>query len=237
ILTDGIIFRPLNITNLILQNAYVLVLGLGMLLVVLLGNVDLSVGSVVAFVGAIAGNLMVKMGISPYIAIPLSLLAGTLIGAWNGFWIAYLGIPSFVVTLGGLLMFRGFTQILLGGQSIAPFPTSFQFLSGGYFPDLFNGGNIHLLSMVLGVLICIIAIFSQIRTRRKRIKDLYNVESMPTFISKIVLLVAIVMTVTWILSSYRGYPFILVIFAGLTLFYSFLSCINSVGYQIFSIIF
>jgi ABC-type xylose transport system, permease component len=77
VLTDGIIFRPLNITNLILQNAYVLVLGLGMLLVVLLGNVDLSVGSVVAFVGAIAGNLMVKMGISPYIAIPISLLAGT----------------------------------------------------------------------------------------------------------------------------------------------------------------
>ena len=97
ILTDGIIFRPLNITNLILQNAYVLVLGLGMLLVVLLGNVDLSVGSVVAFVGAIAGNLMVEMGVSPYIAIPISLLAGTLIGAWNGFWIAYLGIPSLLL--------------------------------------------------------------------------------------------------------------------------------------------
>src|SRR5699024_4028516 len=81
-LQAGIVFRPLNITNLILQNAYVLVLGLGMLLVVLLGNVDLSVGSVVAFVGAIAGNLMVEMGVSPYIAIPISLLAGTLIGVW-----------------------------------------------------------------------------------------------------------------------------------------------------------
>jgi len=234
ILTDGIIFRPLNITNLILQNAYVLVLGLGMLLVVLLGNVDLSVGSVVAFVGAIAGNLMVEMGVSPYIAIPISLLAGTLIGVWNGFWIAYLGIPSFVVTLGGLLMFRGFTQILLGGQSIAPFPTSFQFLSGGYFPDIFNGENLHLFSMFLGVLICIVSIFSLINTRRKRIRDLYNVESLPTFISKIVLLVAIVMTVTWILASYRGYPFILIILAGLTLLYSFLTNSTAVGRQIYA---
>src|SRR5690625_3925878 len=117
VLTDGVIFRPLNITNLILQNAYVLVLALGMLLVVLLGDVDLSVGSVVAFVGAIAGRLMVGMGISPWIAVPLSLLAGAIIGAWNGYWIAYMGIPSFVVTLGGLLTFRGFTQIILGGRS------------------------------------------------------------------------------------------------------------------------
>src|SRR5699024_9321898 len=131
ILRDGLIFCPLNITNLLLQNDYFLVLVLCMLLVVLFVYVVFSVWYVVAFIGAIAGNLMVEMGVSPYIAIPISLLAGTLIGVWNGFWIAYLGIPSFVVTLGGLLMFRGFTQILLGGQSIAPFPTSFQFLSGG----------------------------------------------------------------------------------------------------------
>lgn len=234
ILTDGIIFRPLNITNLILQNAYVLVLALGMLLVVLLGNVDLSVGSVVAFVGAISGNLMVNMGVSPFIAIPVSLLAGTAIGAWNGYWIAYLGIPSFVVTLGGLLMFRGFTQILLGGKSLAPFPASFQFISGGYFPDIFNGENIHLLSMALGILICVISIFYLVNIRRRRIRDLYNVESMSVFVSKILLMVAIIMAVTWILSSYRGYPFILIVLAVLTMVYSFLTNSTSVGRRIYA---
>lgn len=234
ILTDGIIFRPLNITNLILQNAYVLVLALGMLLVVLLGNVDLSVGSVVAFVGAISGNLMVNMGVSPFIAIPVSLLAGTAIGAWNGYWIAYLGIPSFVVTLGGLLMFRGFTQILLGGKSLAPFPASFQFISGGYFPDIFNGENIHLLSMALGILICVISIFYLVNIRRRRIRDLYNVESRSVFVSKILLMVAIIMAVTWILSSYRGYPFILIVLAVLTMVYSFLTNSTSVGRRIYA---
>lgn len=234
VLTDGIIFRPLNITNLILQNAYVLVLALGMLLVVLLGNVDLSVGSVVAFVGAIAGKLMVDMGVSPWIAIPVALLVGVLIGAWNGYWIAYLGIPSFVVTLGGLLMFRGFTQIVLGGRSLAPFPPSFQFLSGGYFPDIFNGGDIHLLSVVLGLLICVIAIISQVNTRKRRKKELYDVESINLFIAKIVLLVGLVMSVTWILASYRGYPFILIILGVLTLIYSFITNSTTVGRRIYA---
>lgn len=234
VLTDGIIFRPLNITNLILQNAYVLVLALGMLLVVLLGNVDLSVGSVVAFVGAVAGKLMVDMGVSPWIAIPVALLVGVLIGAWNGYWIAYLGIPSFVVTLGGLLMFRGFTQIVLGGRSLAPFPPSFQFLSGGYFPDIFNGGDIHLLSVVLGLLICVIAIISQVNTRKRRKKELYDVESINLFIAKIVLLVGLVMSVTWILASYRGYPFILIILGVLTLIYSFITNSTTVGRRIYA---
>lgn len=172
-LTNGIIFKPLNITNLILQNAYVLVLALGMLLVVLLGNVDLSVGSVVAFVGAVAGKLMIEMGINPMIAVPISLLIGVAIGAWNGFWIAFLGIPSFVVTLGGLLMFRGLTQIILGGRTLAPFPASFQFLSSGYLPDIFGGENLHILSLVLGVIIFLVAVMSMVRTRKKE-KKIYT---------------------------------------------------------------
>lgn len=233
-LTGGIIFRPLNITNLILQNSYILVLALGMLLVVLLGNVDLSVGSVVAFVGAIAGKLMVDIGVAPIIAIPLSLLTGVLIGAWNGYWIAYLGIPSFVVTLGGLLMFRGLTQVVLGGQSVAPFPESFQFLSGGYLPDIFNGGDIHLLSMALGLIIAGVAIFIMVRSRRSKIENLYDVESTSLFITKIVFLVVILMGVTWVLSSYRGYPFVLIILGILTILYSFLTNSTTVGRRIYA---
>ena len=131
LMTDGIFWRPLNITNLVLQNSHILVLAAGMLLVVLLGHVDLSVGSVMAFVGAIAGVLMVNNGISPWLAVPLCLLMGAVIGAWQGFWVAYVGIPAFIVTLSGLLMFRGLTQVVLGVNHWRRFPRhSNKFLLG-----------------------------------------------------------------------------------------------------------
>lgn len=234
VLTGGIIFRPLNITNLILQNAYVLILALGMLLVVLLGHVDLSVGSVVAFVGAIAGKMMIDMGLSPIIVVPASLLIGVSIGAWNGFWIAIVGIPAFVVTLGGLLVFRGLTQIILGGRSIAPFPQSFQFLSSGYLPDIFNGNNLHVLTLVLGAIIVIVSIFMMINTRKNRKENLYEVESINMFIIKIVVLTAVIMYSTWILASYKGYPFVLIILGILTYLFSFLTNKTVVGRRIYA---
>ena len=104
-MTGGIFLRPLNITNIILQNSHILILAVGMLLVVLLGVVDLSVGSVMAFVGAIAGILMINQKMSPWLVVPICLLVGAIIGAWQGFWVAYVGIPAFIVTLAGLLMF------------------------------------------------------------------------------------------------------------------------------------
>lgn len=233
-LTNGIIFRPLNVTNLILQNSYVFILGLGMLLVVLLGNVDLSVGSVVAFVGAVAGKLMIEMGVSVPVAVIISIAIGTAIGVWNGFWIAYLGIPSFVVTLGGLLMFRGLTQVILGGKSLAPFPTSFQFLSSGYFPDIFGGGDYHILSLVLGAIISLATVVFMIRTRKRRKANLYEVESLSAFTTKIVIFLLSVFAFTWILASYRGYPFILVVLATLTVLYSFLTNKTTIGRRIYA---
>ena len=129
ILTDGINFTSLNLTNLILQNGFILVLAVGMVLVIITGNIDLSVGSVVAVIGAIAGVLIINMGVPVWIAVTLSLLAGALIGVWQGFWVAYVGVPSFIVTLGGMLIFRGLTLWLLDGKSLAPFPESFQKIS------------------------------------------------------------------------------------------------------------
>lgn len=233
-LTDGIIFRPINVTNLILQNAYVLALALGMLLVVLLGNVDLSVGSVVAFVGAIAGKLMVSNNISPWIAVIISLGIGAIIGAWNGFFIAYLSIPSFVVTLGGLLMFRGLTQIILGGQSLAPFPESFQFLSSGYLPDFLNGTDIHVTSLVLGVLLSVGLVISQLKARKKRTDNLYDNESFAFFVTKLVILVLTIMAFTWVLSSYRGYPVLLIVLGVLTVVYSFITNKTTIGRRIYA---
>ena len=233
LMTDGIFWRPLNITNLVLQNSHILVLAAGMLLVVLLGHVDLSVGSVMAFVGAIAGVLMVNNGISPWLAVPLCLLMGAVIGAWQGFWVAYVGIPAFIVTLSGLLMFRGLTQVVLGGQSLAPFPKAFQQISTGYLPDI-AGGQIHLLSLILGVVITGILILGQWRTRERRKKNLFEVESMAAFAFKAVFTAVVFLGATYIFASYQGYPIILIVLGVIVAAYGFLTNKTVAGRQIYA---
>lgn len=233
LMTDGIFWRPLNITNLVLQNSHILVLAAGMLLVVLLGHVDLSVGSVMAFVGAIAGVLMVDNGISPWLAVPLCLLMGAVIGAWQGFWVAYVGIPAFIVTLSSLLMFRGLTQVVLGGQSLAPFPKAFQQISTGYLPDI-AGGQIHLLSMILGVVITGVLILGQWRTRERRKKNLFEVESMAAFAFKAVFTAVVFLGATYIFASYQGYPIILIVLGVIVAAYGFLTNKTVAGRQIYA---
>jgi len=233
-MTDGIFWRPLNITNLVLQNSHILVLAAGMLLVVLLGHVDLSVGSVMAFVGAIAGVLMVNQGLSPWIAVPICLLMGALIGAWQGFWVAYVGIPAFIVTLSGLLMFRGLTQVVLGGQSLAPFPTTFQKISTGYLPDIVGGEHIHFLSMILGILITALLILGQWRTRERRRKNLFEVESMTTFMLKALFIAVVFIGVTYVFASYQGYPIILILLGVIVAAYGFLTNKTVAGRQIYA---
>ncbi len=143
IMTGGTLLEPLNITNLILQNSYIVVMALGMLLVIVTGHIDLSVGSVAAFTGAVAAVMMVQMGIAPILAIFASLLIGGAIGAIQGFWVAYMKIPAFIVTLAGMLVFRGLTLVLLQGQSLGPFPVEFQRLSSGFIPDFAKTGQLH----------------------------------------------------------------------------------------------
>jgi len=233
-MTDGIFWRPLNITNLVLQNSHILVLAAGMLLVVLLGHVDLSVGSVMAFVGAIAGVLMVNNGMSPWVAVPLCVLIGALIGAWQGFWVAYVGIPAFIVTLSGLLMFRGLTQVVLGGQSLAPFPTSFQKISTGYLPDIVSIDHIHLLSMIIGVGITALLIFGQWRTRERRKKNLFEVESTSTFLFKALFIGVVFIGATYVFASYQGYPIILILLGVIVAAYGFLTNKTVAGRQIYA---
>ena len=233
LMTDGIFWRPLNITNIVLQNSHILVLAAGMLLVVLLGHVDLSVGSVMAFVGAISGILMVNWNVSPWLAVPICIAIGAIIGAWQGYWVAYFGIPAFIVTLAGLLMFRGLTQVVLGGQSLAPFPEIFQKISTGYLPDL-TDSSIHLLTMILGVLIAAALVFGQWRTREKRKNNLFEVESMNTFMVKAVMIAVVMIGVTYIFASYQGYPVILVILGVIVAAYAFLTNKTVAGRQIYA---
>lgn len=234
LMTGGIFLRPLNITNIVLQNSHILILAAGMLLVVLLGYVDLSVGSVMAFVGAMAGMLMVNNNISPWLAVPLCLLVGGVIGAWQGFWVAYVGIPAFIVTLAGLLMFRGLTQVVLGGQSLAPFPGGFQKISTGYLPDIFGVPGMHLLTLILGVVLAVSLVFARWRARARRKENLFEVPSMNAFLIKAALTIVLVLGLSYIFASYQGFPVILIILGVIVGIYGFLTNRTVAGRQIYA---
>jgi putative multiple sugar transport system permease protein len=221
ILTDGITFKPLNLTNLILQNGFILVLAVGMVLVIITGNIDLSVGSVVAFVGAIAGVLMINNNVPVWLAIILSILVGALIGVWQGFWIAYVGIPSFIVTLAGMLIFRGLTLYLLDGKSLAPFPDSFGKLSSGFLPNI-GSGDFHILSIVLSVLLSLVLIYLEYGKRKTQLQNSLEVLPLWITVTKLALLVFVINWFTYQLALNKGIPIVLVIVFALIIIYTFI---------------
>ena len=235
ILTAGTLLKPLNITNLILQNSYILVLAIGMVIVIITGHIDLSVGSIAAFIGAISAILMVQLHVHPFLAVILCLALGALIGAWQGFWVAYVKIPAFIVTLAGMLLFRGLTLVALEGQSIAPFPNAFQQMSSGFIPDFFGGESLHIFSLVIGALLSLIFIYREVKNRKKRMKYDYNVLPQKLFIAKIIALVAVINVFTYILASYKGIPNILVILFVLIAAYTFVMNKTVIGRHIYAV--
>ncbi|WP_078551681.1 multiple monosaccharide ABC transporter permease [Bacillus alkalicellulosilyticus] len=236
ILTEGILLRPLNVTNLILQNSYILVLAIGMVMVIIAGHIDLSVGSVCAFVGAIAAILMVDMQVPTALAVFLCLLLGALIGGWHGFFIAYMKMPSFIVTLAGMLLFRGLTMVVLGGQSKAPFPREFLLISSGFIPDIPYLGitSLHVLTLIIGVLLSLLIIFSELKERRSQLKHSFSVLPKGLFIAKLVAMVAVINIFTFVLASYRGIPNILVILFVLIVVFTFIMNKTVIGRHIYA---
>lgn len=214
-LTGGVLLTPQNVTNLIMQNGYVIILTIGMLLCILSsGSIDLSVGSVVAFIGAVLGKLIVEMGVSVYIAIPAVLILGALIGAWQGFWISYMRIPAFIVTLAGMLVFRGLTQIVLQGLTVSPFPEEFNFISSGFVATPMT-------ALILGGAAIVIYVFMSIRRRMKKIKNGFAVSSTLFFILSILAVsAAIALFAIW-LALYKGMPVVLLLMLALIIAYSF----------------
>jgi putative multiple sugar transport system permease protein len=233
VLTDGITFKPLNLTNLILQNGFILVLAVGMVLVIITGNIDLSVGSVVAFVGAIAGVLMINNNVPVWLAIILSILVGALIGVWQGFWIAYVGIPSFIVTLAGMLIFRGLTLYLLDGKSLAPFPDSFGQLSSGFLPNI-GSGDFHILSMVLSVVLSLALVYLEFNKRKTQLQNNFEVFPLWMTISKLALLVIVINWFTYQLALNKGIPIVLVIVFALIIIYTFIMNNTVMGRYIYA---
>ncbi|MEK6989994.1 multiple monosaccharide ABC transporter permease [Paenibacillus sp. FSL K6-1566] len=234
IITGGLLLEPINITNLILQNSYILILAIGMVLVIITGHIDLSVGSVAAFVGAVAAVMMVDMQLHPVIAVIASLIVGGLIGAWQGFWVAYVRIPAFIVTLAGMLLFRGLTMIVLDGQSISPFPGGFQKLSSGFVPDFGNTGT-NLVAILVGIAFTVIYVINELRDRKSQKK--YNFDVIPggLFLLKLVLMAAVINAFTFMLASYAGLPNILILLLVLIIIYSFVMNKTVMGRHIYAL--
>jgi len=223
IATKGILLYPMNVTNLILQNGYVFILAIGMTLTILTGgNIDLSVGSLCALIGAIAGTLIISMHMNIALAIVLSLLLAVVIGMWQGFWIAYIRIPSFIVTLAGMLLFRGLTVTMLKGLTLAPFPESFQKISSGFVPDIFNGfgTSLNFTAIIAGVIISVLYAVFQLKKRAKKLKNSFEVISLTFFVIQIVVMVFVINLFFYWLAAYKGIPIALVFIGTLIVVYS-----------------
>ena len=240
ILTGGIFFRPVNLTNLVLQNSYVLILAVGMLLCTLTGNVDLSVGSIVCFVGAVCGVLVVDMNMNPFLVMFIALLIGALIGMWQGFWIAFVNVPPFIATLAGMLVFRGLGQVIMQGQTKAPFPKEFQVIASGYIPDplgglAIGGAKLHLFSIIIGLVIIAFIIASEIH-RRKKQKE-YNFDVLPggIWIAKVAAIATVLMAFTIVFALYRGFPNILIMLGILIVGYQFVASRTVQGRHIYAL--
>ncbi|WP_409525813.1 multiple monosaccharide ABC transporter permease [Nitrincola sp. MINF-07-Sa-05] len=235
VLTEGTLMRPVNLTNLLLQNSYIIIMAIGMLLVIVAGHIDLSVGSVLGFIGALAAVMMVEWQLSMAVVVPVCLLCGLLIGAIQGYWVAYWKIPSFIVTLAGMLVFRGLTLALLAGQSVGPFPKHFQLLSTGFIPDIFGIDRPNVTAIALGVFAAAAIVILAARGRARALQ--YGIENEPFvfFICRNLLIAGSIVYMSWLLSTYRGLPNVLIIMAVLIAAYTFLTNRTTIGRRIYAL--
>lgn len=252
-MTDGVLFKPVNLTNVILQNSYIIVMALGMLLVIVAGHIDLSVGSVAGFIGAVAAVLMVDFHLNPFSAGLVCLLVGALIGGAQGYFIAYMKIPSFIVTLAGMLVFKGLALWLLGGRSVGPFETQFQMLSAGFIPDVIGpmtlvapklndagaaiqgtGIVLHSTTVLIGVLIVVAMLYFDLKSRSSRESHGYEAEPFGFFVLKNLVMSAIVLFLIYELASYRGLPNVLIVMGILIALFVFVTKRMTFGRRIYA---
>lgn len=235
VMTNGTLFQPLNLTNLILQNSYIIIMALGMLLVIVAGHIDLSVGSVCGFVGAIAAVLMVEYKLHFIPAAIICLAVGGLIGAAQGYWVAFYKIPSFIVTLAGMLVFKGLALAVLQGQSVGPFPEEFQLLSTGFIPDPFKGETLRVTSLILGLVLACALLVVKVRGRAHRIKHGMDSEPAVFFMLKNLVFAALIGAFSYLLSSYKGLPNVLIVMLVLMLLYDFITTRTTIGRRVYAL--
>ncbi|MDR6669039.1 multiple monosaccharide ABC transporter permease [Rhizobium sp. 1399] len=236
--TGGVLFRPLNLTNIILQNSFIVVMALGMLLVIVAGHIDLSVGSVVGFIGAIAAVMTVQWHMNYVLATVICLAVGALVGGVQGYFVAYHKIPSFIVTLAGMLVFRGLTLTVMTGAgtgtSIGPFPPAFQLISIGFLPNLFDMGGINSTSIILTVIGAVTLVYLAWRARKSNEKHGNDVEPLGFFIAQNGIVALAILALGYQLSIYKGFPNVLVIMLVLITAYAFITRRTTIGRRIYA---
>ncbi|WP_442931693.1 multiple monosaccharide ABC transporter permease [Microvirga sp. CF3062] len=235
VVTNGTLLRPLNLTNLVLQNSYIVIMALGMLLVIVAGHIDLSVGSVVGFVGGLAAMMMVRWGFDPVTTTIACLIVGGLIGAAQGYWVAYFKVPSFIVTLAGMLVFKGLTLALLGGMSVGPFPVVFQRLSSGFIPDALGGQGFNYTALFLGIASVAAIIYFSFRSRANQLKHAVEAAPFGLFLFKNGLLAVLMIAFCYLMATYRGLPNVLVIMAVLIALYAFVTNRTTIGRRVYAL--
>ena len=238
--TGGKILLPQNVSNLISQNAYVFVLATGMLLCILTGgNIDLSVGSVVCFAGAVGATLMESKGMNPVAASIMMLLIGLLIGAWQAFWIAYVHVPPFITTLSGMLVFRGLSNVVLNGLTVSLTNAGFVKVFGGgaecYIPDFFGGNGFNITCMLVGVIACVIYVLVQIMNRMNRAKKGYEMEALSAMVVRTVIICAVILVFMFRLAQYKGIPTALCWVAGVVLIYGYITSKTTTGRYFYAV--
>ena len=234
--TGGKMLLPQNVNNLIAQNAYVFIMATGMLFCILTGgNIDLSVGSVVCFIGAVGGSMMVNNGMNSYLSMLVMVLVGILIGAWQGFWIAYVRIPPFIVTLAGMLVFRGLSNVVLGGMTLAPMPDDFLALFNNYIPDFFGGEGFNITCFAVGIVVCVIYVLMVLKGRMSRVKKGYRVEPLTGVVVKMVVICAAVLAFMFRLAQYKGIPNSLVWIAVVIAIYTYISSKTTAGRYFYAV--
>jgi putative multiple sugar transport system permease protein len=242
--TKGILFTPLNMTNIILQNSYIVIMALGMLLIIVAGHIDLSVGFLSGFIGAIAGVLMVsnplwpvalKMGTVPTILICITV--GTLIGALQGWFVAHFKIPAFIVTLAGMLIFRGLMIAMLSGRNLGPFPDSFQALSNGYVPDVLAfmaPKGVNLFALAVGAVVTGLILWSNWKSRQLEESHGMAEEPMELFYGRNVLIAAAFLGFSWIMANHKGLPNVLVTMFALVALFMFVTTRTTFGRRVYA---
>ncbi|WP_328428000.1 multiple monosaccharide ABC transporter permease [Streptomyces sp. NBC_00443] len=233
--TEGDLLLPRNVSNLVLQNSYILILAIGMMLVIIAGHIDLSVGSLTAFIGSMAAVFMVRNDLPWPVAVILCLAMGALAGAAQGFFIAYGGIPSFIVTLAGMLIFRGLTEIFLEGQTLGPFPEGLQKVANGFLPEVGPTTNYHNLTLLLGFAMIAFVVFQEFRDRRRQQEFSLEVPPFNLFLLKLVALGAAILTLTMLLASYKGAPIVLLVLGVLLVGFGYVMRNAIIGRHIYAI--
>jgi putative multiple sugar transport system permease protein len=234
-LSGGLFLSPRNISNLFNQTGYIAVLAVGMTLVIIIRHIDLSVGFVAGFIGAVAAILMVQQNINVFLAIAIVLVIGALIGLWNGFLIAKLNLPAFVATLAGMLIFRGALLQVTSATGTIIIPNQFfNMISNGFIPD-FVEGRLHVLTLIVGLTGVGFYIFNEFKIRQSKIKYRFEVVSLPLFISKLAFISAIIGWVVWILANFNGISYTVIIVAVVVLIYHIIMTKTVLGRHIYAV--